>query len=99
VIGPGVNKLPVQQAKLAMAVRSKNKHHKIDDIQTRHWQTAAHKSGVDGAWPAMTMLVARVDGALKAIAAKLPKDFPAQTADSIFAGVRAQAELFAGGNP
>lgn len=99
VIGPGLNKLPLQKARLAMAVRSRNKHYKIDDIQTRHWQLAAHKSGVDGAWPAMTTLIARIDGALTALAARLPKEFPAQTADAIFAGVRAQAELFARGNP
>ena len=38
IIGHGPNQLAYQKAELAMAVRSKNAHWKLKDIQPRHWQ-------------------------------------------------------------
>jgi serine/threonine-protein kinase HipA len=94
VIGHGADKIPRQKAKLAMAVRSKNAHYKLDEIQARHWRQLALKSGVAEAWPAMFDMVDRADAALDKVANNLPATFPQQIADTILAGVRAQRTAF-----
>ncbi len=97
VIGNGANQVSWQKARLAMAVRSKNAHYKLAEIQTRHWREFSNKSGVEGAWDAMAALVSRVDAALEAVQARLPKDFPTAVAARIFDGVRRQAGAFVRG--
>lgn len=80
-----------------MAVRSKNAHYKLAEIQTRHWRELATKSGVEGAWDAMSALVSRVEAAHETVQARLPKDFPTAVAARIFDGVRRQAGAFVRG--
>ena len=94
VIGSRANQVSWQRAKLAMAVRSKNAHYKLAEIQTRHWRELANKSGVEGAWDAMTAMALRVDAAIEAVHARLPKDFPSAVAGRIFDGVRRQTRAF-----
>ena len=38
VIGPGANQLPLQRAKLSMALRGRKRHYRLNEIQPRHWQ-------------------------------------------------------------
>jgi serine/threonine-protein kinase HipA len=101
VIGPGPNQVAWQEAKLAMAVRSKNTHHELALIQTRHWQALARRSGVDSAWDAMQTLVARVEPAIDATQARIsagqPPGFPVQMALAIFDGLRRQVRTWEAG--
>jgi serine/threonine-protein kinase HipA len=94
VIGHGADRIPRQKAKLAMAVRSKNAHYRLDEIQARHWRQHALKSGVADAWPAMFNMVERAEAALDKVAESLPATFPQQIAEAIFAGVRTQRTAF-----
>lgn len=94
VIGNGPNHVAWHQARLAMAIRAKNTHYRLSEIQARHWQHLAFKSGVEGAWEAMQEMVGRVEEALGAVENRLPATFPLQTAKAIFAGTRAQAKAF-----
>jgi hypothetical protein len=48
VIGNGPNLVAWQEAKLAMAVRSKTVHYELARIHTRHWQGLAQRGGVEG---------------------------------------------------
>ncbi len=97
VIGDGANQVPWKRARLAMALRTKNAHYRLAEIQTRHWRQLAEKSAVEDAWEAMAGLVSRVDAALKAVQARLPEDFPASIANRILNGMHAQAGAFARG--
>lgn len=90
VIGHGPNGVAWQEAKLAMAVRSKNAHYELARIQTRHWQGLAQRSGAEGVWDAMQALVARVEPAIAAVQSQLPGGFPERTAGAIFNGLRRQ---------
>lgn len=90
VIGQGPNQVAWQEATLAMAVRSKNVHHQLDRIQTRHWHGLAQRSGAEGVWDAMQALVARAEPAIAAVQAMLPAGFPERTAGAIFDGLRRQ---------
>lgn len=95
-IGDGPGQVPWQKAKLAMAVRSKSAHSRLGEIQPRHWQELARKSGVDGAWEAMVAMIDTVDAVIEAVSQKLPAAYPSLVAEKIFAGVRSQAGVFKG---
>ncbi|HEY8876919.1 MAG TPA: type II toxin-antitoxin system HipA family toxin [Roseateles sp.] len=90
VIGHGPNLVAWQEAKLAMAVRSRNVHYQLDRIQTRHWQGLGQRSGAEGVWEAMQALVDGVESAIAAVQMRLPAGFPEPTAMAIFAGLRRQ---------
>ncbi|GAP35413.1 type II toxin-antitoxin system HipA family toxin [Piscinibacter sakaiensis] len=90
VIGHGPNLVAWQEAKLAMAVRSRNAHYELARIQTRHWQGLAQRSGADAVWEAMQAMVARVEPAIAAVQNLLPAGFPERTAMAIFDGLRRQ---------
>ena len=94
VIGNSANKVRWQEAKLAMAVRSKNAHYALARIQTRHWQALAQRSGAERAWEAMQDLVSRVEPAIASVQAQLPPGFPQRTAQAIFAGLRQQLDYW-----
>lgn len=94
VIGHGPNLIAWQEAKLAMAVRSKKARYELASIQTRHWQAQAERSGAEGVWEAMLALVARVEEAIGQVQARLSVDFPQHTAQTIFEGMRRQARTW-----
>ena len=99
IIGDGRNRLPWKKTQLAMAVRSKNTHYKLAEIQTRHWHELALRTGGDELWRVLNELVESVDAAVRTVEGRLPADFPAETANAIFAGARAQATAFQAGLP
>ena len=97
VVGRGPNLVPWQEARLAMAVRTKNVHYELARIQTRHWYVIAHRSGAEGVWEAMQAIVSRVEPAITAVQAKLPPGYPERTAQAIFAGLRQQLKAWEAG--
>lgn len=99
VIGPGDNQVRWQEAKLAMALRSKNVHYELARIQTRHWQALAQRSGAEGCWEAMQALVTRAGSAIDAVQARLPVGFPQRTARAVFDGLRRQVAAWEAGLP
>jgi serine/threonine-protein kinase HipA len=99
VIGNGPNLVAWQEAKFAMAVRSKNVHYELARIQTRHWRELAQRSGAEGTWEAMQTLVARVEPAITRVQMLLPTGFPERTAQTIFDGLRQQSRAWEAGLP
>jgi serine/threonine-protein kinase HipA len=101
IIGAGANRVAWQEAKLAMAVRSKNTHYQLARIETRHWEGLAQRSGADGTWPAMQALVARVPAAIAAVQAQIttgqPAGFPRRMTEAIFDGLRQQVRAWESG--
>jgi serine/threonine-protein kinase HipA len=97
VIGKSAGQLSMQDAKLAMAVRTKNAHYRLLEIQTRHWRQLAETSGAPDAWESMQALVNRVDDALAKVEKQLPPKFPDQVWKSIAKGMRAQVKMFHAG--
>ena len=94
LMGNGPNTLPYKKTRLAMAVRGKTAHYKLAEIQVRHWQALAERSGVNGAWDAMRDMAHRLDAALTTVEQHLPADFPAALAQSVFEGARLHLEQF-----
>lgn len=94
VVGKRPDQLDIHELKLAMALRGKNAHYKIVEIQPRHFQALADKYPRADAWPAMIELAGRVEGAIGAVEQRLPKGF----AESVWAptskGLLEQAKSF-----
>lgn len=101
IMGHGANLLSPFKAKMAMAVRSKNPHWKMHDIQRRHWLAMGVQHGVvtpDGRGTEFVIddLMARTPEVIRRVRALLPKDFPQALADSILNGMQEAADKLAG---
>jgi serine/threonine-protein kinase HipA len=94
VIGPGKNQLALQKARLAMAIRGKRAHYRINEITGRHWQMLAASSGLPGVWQAMQTLVETAPVAIDRLERTLSSTFPDRVYTTIRAGVHAQALRF-----
>jgi serine/threonine-protein kinase HipA len=72
-----------------MAVRSKNPHWKLSEINARHWIETAKRCGIAD-------IVSRTPAVIERVGAAIPQTFPAQIADTILDRVsseRLQSEL------
>lgn len=92
LIGSGANQVPLQDAKLAMAVAAKNRHYKLVDIQPRHWQALATRIGGSKLWERMQSLVDAAPLAFDHI--DFPRGFPEVVISKIRQGVREQSRKF-----
>ncbi len=94
VVGKRADQLDIHELKLAMALRGKNAHYKIIEIQPRHFRALADRYPDAQAWPAMIELAGQIEGAIKAVERRLPKGF----AESVWAptskGTLEQAKSF-----
>lgn len=100
VIGKGAKKLSPYDARMAMAVRSKNPHWVMRDILRRHWIAVGTEHGVvnpdgKGGEHVLDDLVARTPGVVKTVRALLPAGFPMHVADSILNGLQEAADKLA----
>jgi len=92
VIGNGANRLPLQDAKLAMAFTGKNRHYKLVEIQPRHWQALATRIGGPALWDRMQSLVDAAPRVFDRI--ELPPNFPEAVISRICQGVTAHSRKF-----
>jgi serine/threonine-protein kinase HipA len=93
IIGNRKNQLAWKNAKLAMAISGGNRHYAISTILRRHFNATAAKCGWgENAEDIISELLARVEGAIGAVAAQLPPGFPADVAEAIFGGMRQQVK-------
>lgn len=95
IIGNGPNQIAFKRAKLAMALRSKNAHYHLHEIQTRHWRVLAKQAGI--AFEMMVALVEDLPKAFTAVEAQLPAGFPQRVWRAIREGSELQARRFLGG--
>lgn len=94
IVGPGRGQIAPQQVRLAMALKGKNTHYRLQDIQLRHWQALARLTGAPDAFEQMVGLVLQVPYALERVAEQLPNGYPQRVFTTIRAGMTAQAQRF-----
>jgi serine/threonine-protein kinase HipA len=94
VIGPGANQLPIQDAKLAMAICGRSRHYRLREILPRHWYELALRTGIPDLWDRMRNLVESADAHVAAVQARLPSSFPDRVIETIAAGVKQQTVAF-----
>jgi len=92
IIGHGSNQLAWEKAKLAMAVRGKNKHYRLRDIQRRHFNQTASKSGQgESAEPLIQEILETTPDVISRVQRHLPKSFPQDVLDSVLTGLQKSA--------
>lgn len=96
IIGKGARQLPWQKARLAMAVRSRNVHWKLNGILPRHWKEVTRRAGIGDGDALLSEVFNQVPKVLSEVNRQLPKGFPARVSDKIFAGLQKQAKMLGG---
>jgi len=95
IIGHGRNQLPLEKAKLAMAVPGRRPHYRLREITARHWRELAERTGVADLWTRMQSFVESAPGAIDRLGDRLPRGFPERVYTTVKKGVRTQAQRFA----
>jgi serine/threonine-protein kinase HipA len=96
-IGRGARQFQWQKVKLAMAVRSRNAHYRMHEVQRRHWNAVAKRNALGQDFEdVIEDVLKRTPSAIATVAAQLPKGFPAEVAEPIFEGLTKQAGRLAG---
>lgn len=91
--GGAANQYSLHKAKLAMALWGKNKHYRFSDVQRRHFNSTAAKCFLRAdAEDVIERVLARMPGAVEAVAARLPSGFPDRIAATIFVGIERSAK-------
>lgn len=96
-IGRGARQFQWQKVKLAMAVRSRNAHYRMHEVQRRHWNAIAKRNALGQDFEdVIEDVLKRTPSVIATVAAQLPKGFPAEVAEPIFEGLTKQAGRLAG---
>jgi serine/threonine-protein kinase HipA len=77
-----------------MALRGKNAHYKIVEIQPQHFRALADRYPDAEAWLAMIELAGRVEAVIKAVERRLPRGFPESVWAPMSKGILEQAKSF-----
>ncbi|MEO6847786.1 MAG: type II toxin-antitoxin system HipA family toxin [Chthoniobacterales bacterium] len=92
IIGDGVGFLDMRRVELAMAVRGKNPHRKLEEIRPHHWDWAARLAGFENATAILEEVLAEIPEMIRSVSASLPAEFPTRISDAIFKGIIDQLE-------
>lgn len=91
IIGRGPNQLDPHDARLAMAVVSKNRHYDILGIRARHWEAMAKRCGIDGR-ALLDEVASEVPTVIETVAKQLPHAFPDAVATPVLEGIVAASD-------
>jgi serine/threonine-protein kinase HipA len=82
--------LPMQKARLAMALYGQNRHANLNWIQPRHWFTTAAKIRYSKELTRQYLneMCAQIDTVIETVANGLPPGFPPALAEQVFEGMR-----------
>jgi len=92
ITGSGPNHLPWKKLKLAMAVRGKNAHYRLSEIQRRHFDSMATQCGLgEGMEHLIDRIIDRTPRVIDSVEGKLPPGFPQDVFDSVKNGLQRSA--------
>ena len=96
VVGNGRDQVSPHKVRMAMAVRSKNAHWKMQEILPRHWHALARRHGVapKGDESPYEQVIGQMQGAIEQVQALLPPGFDAHLFERITTGMSANAMRF-----
>lgn len=97
VLGHGPNLVPPQKVRMAMALRGKNAHWKMQEIQPRHWHELAKRHGMapTGADSPYAQIIEQTPAAIAKVQNLLAQGFPEHISTSILQGLSAAAKRYA----
>lgn len=92
VLRHGAASLEWSKAKLAMAVRGKSSHYRLQEIQRRHFNVMAARCGLAADGEDLVQgLIERTDRAIDTVSRELPKGFPQRVAGPILENLHRSA--------
>ena len=98
IIGKGAREFQWKKAKLAMALRTKNAHYRMADIQRRHWNEVAKANALGSDFEAVIQrLVAITPEVIESVSKELPAEFPTIVSERIFNGLLDQVNRLKAG--
>jgi serine/threonine-protein kinase HipA len=92
ILGHGRGKLAPEKIRMAMAVQGKNRHHRWNEIHSRHWIETAKRHGLGDMKLILDEVIARTPEVIDQVRSALPSGFPGQLAEAILAGTNSRAE-------
>ena len=93
IMGEGPNKISWHKAKLAMAVRGKNRHYLLKNIRRRHFNATAAQCGVgETAESLIGEILAATPAVVASVQKDLPQEFPQHVLDAILEGLMKSAK-------
>lgn len=93
IIGQGAGEVEYSRAKLAMAIKAKNQHYAIKELQYRHYQKLMQRLGIAHPRPSvLDKMLDQVDDVISQVEALIPNRFHEATAERIFTGMRMQRD-------
>jgi serine/threonine-protein kinase HipA len=97
LIGKGPKLKPYERVSLAMALRGRHAHYRLNSIHSRDWYALAQSVGIEGLWERMIDTVTRAPDEMRSIQKKLPKDFPEVVSLAIARGIERHTKVFLDG--
>lgn len=88
IIGKGAREFQWKKVKLAMALRTKNAHYHMAEIQRRHWNEVAKANALGSDFEEVIQrLVANTPEVIESVSKELPAGFPTIVSERIFNGL------------
>jgi serine/threonine-protein kinase HipA len=98
IIGKGAREFQWKKVKLAMALRTKNTHYRMAEIQRRHWNEIAKANALGSDFEAVIQrLVAITPEVIESVSKELPAGFPTIVSERIFSGLLDQVNRLKAG--
>lgn len=96
VLGEGTHRVSPHKVSMAMAVRGKNPHWNMREIQPRHWHELARRHGVPttGADSPFEPVITQTFAVVEQVHGLLPAGFPGDVSDAVLNGLAGAAERF-----
>jgi serine/threonine-protein kinase HipA len=95
IIGKKASEVPLEKARLAMALPGRRPHYLLKSIQRRHFEALAKRMGVANVETIVDEMVARTPAVIDEVAKHLPRGFPQQLLDRVLEGMRKSAQRLA----
>ena len=95
IIGKRASEVPLEKARLAMALPGRRPHYLLKSIQRRHFEVLAKRMGVANVETIVDEMVARTPAVIDEVARNLPRGFPQQLLDRVLEGMRKSAQRLA----
>ncbi|HLA71495.1 MAG TPA: type II toxin-antitoxin system HipA family toxin [Steroidobacteraceae bacterium] len=95
IIGKRASEVPLEKARLAMALPGRRPHYLLKSIQRRHFEALAKRMGVANVEAIVDEMVARTPAVIDEVARNLPRGFPQQLLDRVLEGMRKSAQRLA----
>jgi len=98
IIGKGAREFQWKKVKLAMALRTKNAHYRMAEIQRRHWNEVAKTNALGSDFEAVIQrFVANTPEVIESVSKELPAGFPTIVSERIFNGLLEQVNRLKAG--